>query len=108
MTNPRPMMERAASEAAEGVEGIDPLTILTALEFLLPLLRVCAGADVAGWLRGDGALLSRAWAARRREAMVRRRLAGRDIRGLPADRLVERLRRATPLEMAVAYREAGV
>jgi hypothetical protein len=101
----RPLTQRVAEEAATGV-AIDPLSILAALEILIPLLKLCAGPDPAAWLAGDGALVSRKWAARRRERLVRERLAEHSVPPLVADRLVERLRAVRPLEVAVLYHEA--
>jgi hypothetical protein len=104
----RPRLQAVAREACEGVAGFDPASLVNLLLALLPLLQLCAGPDPAGWLNGDGALFSRRWAARRRERLVRDRLAAHGVRGLVADRLVERLRMTPPLDATIAYREASL
>jgi hypothetical protein len=105
----RPLMEATAREAV-GQTGLDPLTILAALELLIPLFRACAGGPetAAGWLRGEDILipLGKRARVRWREGRVRQEL-GRKVKDpLVVGRLVERLRRATPLEMVALYHEA--
>ena len=106
----RPRLTAVANEVAVGT-AIDPMTILSILMSLLPLLQTCAGGPdaAAGWLRGDDLPF---WVFKRARVRWRERLVWRKVMEhtdarLVADRVVERLKRATPLEMIQVYGEAG-
>lgn len=105
----RPRLEAVSYELAAGA-AIDPLTIMTFLAALLPLLQSCAGGPdtAAGWLRGDDIRAFKRLRVRWRERLVRREIHRRTDNRLIADRIVEKLKRATLLDMTLIYREAGL
>lgn len=101
----RPLLTSFAEEVSSGTE-LTPSEVLTAFELLLPLLKLCAGDDPAGWLAGKGAIF-RTWAAQRRERLCRARLAARGVRGAAADRTVAILKRVAPADVRWVYREVS-
>lgn len=102
----RPLLTATAEQVTRGT-GYDSATLELALMVLLPLLKVCAGDDVAGWMKGKGAIFP-GWAAKRREKMVRVGLAEHSVPTTVADGLVAQLKAVPPVTMSAAYKEAGL
>lgn len=103
----RPILERAAADIAG--QDADAAALLDVIMLLLPLLQLCAGPNVAGWLAGDPPrLLPRRRAAEVRENLIRFHLRNHGVKEPVIVRAVAKLKATPPLEMLKAYREAGL
>jgi hypothetical protein len=103
----RPILERAAADIAG--QDADAAALLDIIMLLLPLLQLCAGPNVAGWLAGDPPrVLSRKASVDVRKNLIWFHLRHHGVADPVIERAVARLRATPPLEMVKAYREAGL